>query len=199
MASLEGLGSIRALEIIDEDPRPTFVVQLETAGKDQDTTLHPIYCNAAMQLPPDLLNLAFGNHSSTEGSNFARWVLDPDPSEAAFLFHRLHWTYYTLRDRWKVLSGTSLSGCLATEVSPIEDLPSRRSNGVKLSVENGQSQDGAGRFRGSGYPAWTDVLPRTPHMELFRLTDWSATPLGPLHSWSSRLRHTTELLLCDSR
>ena len=42
---------------------------------------------------------------------------------------------------------------ISSEVVPIDDLPGRRSNGVKLSVEKGQSQDGAGRFRGTGYLA----------------------------------------------
>ena len=52
MASMEDLRSIRALELIDGDPRPTFIVQLETAVRDQAATLHPIYCNEAMHLHP---------------------------------------------------------------------------------------------------------------------------------------------------
>ena len=52
------------------------------------------------------------------------------------------------------MSGTSSSGFLVTEVLPIEDLRSTRSsNGVKLSVENGQSQDGVGLSAAQGIPS----------------------------------------------
>ena len=96
---MEDLCSIRALELIDGDPRPTFIVQLETVVRDQAATLHPIYCNEAMSLFPGLLSLACGHQQSTESLNSARWVLDPDSSEAAFLFYRPYWTSYTIRDR----------------------------------------------------------------------------------------------------
>ena len=199
MASMEDLRSIRALELIDGDPRPTFIVELETAVRDQAAILHPIYCNEAMQLSP----VSYSWHSAisslqrTCNLRAGSWTLTlqkPPPLLSSSLDFLHHQRPVESHERCFLLR------VLATEVLPIEDLRSTRSsNGVKLSVENGQSQDGAGRFSGTGYPIWTDVLPSSPQMEKFSLTYWSATPLGPLHSWSSRLRHTTDLLLCDSR
>ncbi|KAH6530217.1 hypothetical protein HBI81_097810 [Parastagonospora nodorum] len=46
---------------------------------------------------------------------------------------------------------------------------------------------------------WTEDLPKTEHVRFFRNTDWAATCLGPLKSWSPTLRVFTGFVLADSR
>jgi len=46
---------------------------------------------------------------------------------------------------------------------------------------------------------WTVDLPSTEHVSFFRATDWSASLLGPLESWSLALRLQTFTLFADSR
>ncbi|KAE9965699.1 hypothetical protein EG328_009480 [Venturia inaequalis] len=46
---------------------------------------------------------------------------------------------------------------------------------------------------------WTEVLPDTKHIRLFRSVDWARTRLGPLPSWDHTLRQSTYQVLADSR
>lgn len=211
MASHGVLQGLCATELIEEDTRPTFVLDLGTDLSHQPARLDPVYCNAAMRLSPDLLGLVHENRQPAGASkeddsdlNFLRWALNPQPSEAAVLFNSFIWTFQTLKDRWKVITGVPLEVLSAavpahpvTTRADMDLLPDKDpSNGVIKRDAN--PLDGAESQPPLRHATWTDLLPQTPHIELFRNTDWSATPLGPLESWSSRLQHTTSLLLCDS-
>jgi hypothetical protein len=46
---------------------------------------------------------------------------------------------------------------------------------------------------------WTAQLPQTDHIRFFRNTNWAATSLGPLETWSPSLRLFTGFVLADSR
>ncbi|ESZ95196.1 putative histidine kinase M3C8p [Sclerotinia borealis F-4128] len=46
---------------------------------------------------------------------------------------------------------------------------------------------------------WTLDIPETEHVQLFRATDWAATPLGPLESWGLALRLHTFTTFSDTR
>jgi hypothetical protein len=46
---------------------------------------------------------------------------------------------------------------------------------------------------------WTAKLPTTAHVEFFRSTNWAATPLGTLQTWSASLRRAVYMLLADCR
>ena len=46
---------------------------------------------------------------------------------------------------------------------------------------------------------WTAKLPVTDHVQFFRSTKWTATPLGALQTWSTSLRLAIYMLLADSR
>ncbi|KAF4633536.1 hypothetical protein G7Y89_g4572 [Cudoniella acicularis] len=47
-------------------------------------------------------------------------------------------------------------------------------------------------------PRWVSNLPTTSHIEFFKATDWSSTPLGPLESWGTALRLYTQTVLTNS-
>lgn len=42
---------------------------------------------------------------------------------------------------------------------------------------------------------WVDYLPETPHVNFFKRTKWSATPLGDFDAWPRSLRFYTYLLI----
>ena len=46
---------------------------------------------------------------------------------------------------------------------------------------------------------WTDSLPATDHVRLFKSTNWAASALGPLKDWNIALRIHTHTMLADSR
>lgn len=46
---------------------------------------------------------------------------------------------------------------------------------------------------------WTDILPSTEHLSVFRNANWAATPLGPLSRWNTILRVYTCHVFADSQ
>jgi hypothetical protein len=46
---------------------------------------------------------------------------------------------------------------------------------------------------------WTQDLPQSAHVDLFRATDWARNGLGPFDSWSDTLRLFTGFVMADSR
>ena len=62
-------------------------------------------------------------------------------------------------------------------------------------VSNGLSSP----FFTHGSSSWTDVLPKTEHVDLFRRTDYGQTTLGPMAEWGPALRFYTSMLFADSR
>jgi hypothetical protein len=46
---------------------------------------------------------------------------------------------------------------------------------------------------------WTQDLPQSPHVDLFRATDWARNGLGPFDTWSDTLRLFTGFVMADSR
>lgn len=46
---------------------------------------------------------------------------------------------------------------------------------------------------------WTDDLPDTDQVRFFKSTNWSASLLGPVHTWNTALRLHTHSVLADSR
>jgi PAS domain S-box-containing protein len=47
--------------------------------------------------------------------------------------------------------------------------------------------------------SWTDILPKSAHVDFFKQTDWASTPLGPLDTWGSQLRFVATMCFNDSR
>ena len=46
---------------------------------------------------------------------------------------------------------------------------------------------------------WTDDLPSSDHVNLFRGMDWTKTILGAPRQWSTELRFMTNMVFADSR
>lgn len=46
---------------------------------------------------------------------------------------------------------------------------------------------------------WTELLPRTSHVDFLKSRDWASTTLGPMSSWPVRLQLMTMKMLSDPR
>lgn len=46
---------------------------------------------------------------------------------------------------------------------------------------------------------WTDILPKTEHVDFFKSTNWVATPSGSLDTWSPEMRFATNMVFSDNR
>ncbi|KAK4543224.1 hypothetical protein LTR36_005774 [Oleoguttula mirabilis] len=54
-------------------------------------------------------------------------------------------------------------------------------------------------FFAQGSSSWTDILPKTEHVDLFRRADFAATSMGDISSWGPALRFYATMVFADSR
>lgn len=218
--ALQQLDAIGLVELLEHDGRPTFILDLE--ARVEDTKLEPVFCNASLRSSIGIQEVIFGTtqlqlecglHESRTYSEFKEWALNSighaisaDGSSLSFLYDGVAWTSFVLRGRWRLISGNHVQRIGSALTVPV-GLPSHledpsiavqsesfpRQN-IHKSVDAVQPQSGAAKP-----PAWTRLLPSSPHIQFFMSIDWSATGLGPLESWSNHLRQLTVLLMSDPR
>ncbi|KAL1599789.1 hypothetical protein SLS60_007594 [Paraconiothyrium brasiliense] len=121
--ALKELDAIGFREILDQDPRPTFVLDLDSDYLDYSaikTGIRPIFCNAALRLHDQLLDRVTGSSTEdvqTESAqtpylHFKHWVTrvsefddSRDVFPQTFLYQGMLWTGFTSRQRWRFVSG----------------------------------------------------------------------------------------------
>ncbi|KAK7750759.1 hypothetical protein SLS62_007311 [Diatrype stigma] len=117
VSSREQFSSLSITEILDQDPRPTFVIDLDP--DDSVTTnaksLSPIFCNSALRVHESLFDVVVGRdaaYSPAVYENFSTWATGPTKSGSSkdvvprsCQFFDLIWTGSTVRKRWRLISG----------------------------------------------------------------------------------------------
>jgi PAS domain S-box-containing protein len=133
--SLQELNSLDIRELLDQDSRPTLIIDLDPdehvpvgAGP-----LHPVFCNSALRLHERLFDDVVGKHLETSSSDqdrslyndFKIWatgVTTHDDSKdvfpLSFLYRDMLWTGSTVRRRWRLISGN----LLWSSTGPLQDL-----------------------------------------------------------------------------
>ena len=113
--AIEIFGQIGIVEFLEQDERPTFVIDLDdptTIGLGPNKVL---FANAALRLRPKLLNkITRRPHQASAGySEFKSWLTKSswdhhglDVSVPAFTFGSISWTYSTFRKRLRFVSST---------------------------------------------------------------------------------------------
>ena len=192
-SSIEALESLPSFEFLEKDPRPTFLFDLQGSLTNETHRLRPVFRNASLKYQADLTRLASGQIESSsrpDEQEFVQWALEQ--TEHTFLHKGFRWVSFTLRKRWRIISGTEDTKASSHAVIH-RNKPS--SSPDPEAVAQGH------RLTGIGGPhhAWTDTLSDSPHVDMFRRTNWSETALGPLESWPDLLRHMTQFLMADSR
>ena len=143
--SLNELDGIGLKEVLDQDSRPTFVLDLDSdyldiAAGNKDE-LDPIFCNAALRLHDRLLDTVTGaavdealeRLGSTTHQAFRSWAAgvskfddSKDVFPLTFIYCGILWTGSTVRKRWRMISGNqcyqvpSVSKRVVPSVTPIE-------------------------------------------------------------------------------
>jgi hypothetical protein len=123
------LDKLSLKEILDEDCRPTFIVDLEH-NRTTGHCIQPILVNASLKRRTQLLSEVAGetDHSasaeapsSTAAYNsFRNWAtavgehVSTEDAARSFRFDGFIWTKSTVRQRWRIISGNTL--CQTTEV-----------------------------------------------------------------------------------
>lgn len=123
MESLDQLDGIGIKEILDHDPRPTFVLDLDPDDLNTNhrhDRLDLFFCNEALRSYHVLLDLITGDYDEASDPDtererstaFRRWVTSItsfDDSKDVYpfthLYHNMLWTGSTIRKRWRLISG----------------------------------------------------------------------------------------------
>lgn len=122
-AALHELDSLSLKEILDEDSRPTFILDLDPDFIDETPAIRPVFCNAALNLHTRLLDSIVEapeecvnkDHVAATYDEFRIWATGisrfnnaKDIFPLTILYHGLLWTGSTIRQRWRIISGNAL-------------------------------------------------------------------------------------------
>lgn len=122
-AAMKELDSLSLKEILDEDSRPTFILDLDPDFVNDNTVIQPVFCNAALKLHNRLLDSileateeCIGNEPAAATYNeFLNWATgisrfnnSKDIFPLTLLYQGLLWTGSTIRQRWRIISGNAL-------------------------------------------------------------------------------------------
>lgn len=197
------LSAMSSTELLEHDPRPTFVIDLQRPF-DEEGRLRPVFRNTALKSEPRVGTSSLASSHvpiQRDEEEFQSWATRP--TNTTLIYHGLMWICYTVKKRWRVISGNNIQASSSAPVphTKMEDSGATTPLDHRTATEDGVEVDTSKvRKRVSEIKHdWTEVLPRIQHVQFFRDTNWSATPLGPLQSWSSLLRQMTRFLMSDSR
>lgn len=202
--------SITMVDVLEQDPRPAFVVDLTCDNASDPSPIDPVFFNIALKQANNLLDVVTGQRDpSTYGSSpspgysaFKEWVFNSlvdDRFRKPLDYDGMSWTSMTINQRWRMVNAIpapkrekvtvdSQDAYLGPKAVPVVDSAvssptSRgRSNGTEFEV---------------GLPNWgTDAPPDiSDHIRLLRGIDWSATTLGAISSWSPELVYTVNVMM----
>jgi PAS domain S-box-containing protein len=123
IAALQELDSLSLKEILDEDSRPTFVLDLDPDFIDDFLAIQPVFCNAALKLhsrlldsiveaPEECINkdpaAATYDEFRIWATGISRFNNSKDIFPLTILYQGLLWTGSTIRQRWRIISGNAL-------------------------------------------------------------------------------------------
>jgi len=188
-----GLHDVAMLELLEEDPRPTFILDTTGLTSGGSAPFTPVYSNPALVAIGNVLSSTsideeqFPNEAArgySGASDLQRWATASENPTFVYAGHT--WRQTTLASRWKIVFGSPLDIPTPKETT--------RSNGATLTKWPSKSK----------LPTfdWTDELPpiqMSPHVAWARSIDWSQTPLGPMSTWSSQLRSIANIVMQDPR
>ncbi|KAF6225924.1 hypothetical protein HO173_012696 [Letharia columbiana] len=209
------LADIGMIELLECDPRPTFILDLERTQDPSNECLHTVFSNASLQRLPRILNPVqvskdvpadddeLGTYSQFKdwATSLPTYVHTTDDLPPPFEYQSLLWTGSTLKKRWRIISSSAI-GFKDTSAGSFPSPPAgsqRKAHGMNTGSRGLPARKENGKLQAGMHPTWVDDLPISEHVQFFKSTDWSSTALGPLDTWSGCLRQMTRLLMSDSR
>ena len=201
-SAVDTLLDIGALEHLDEDERPSFVIDLSDPTARCEATLKIFHTNTSLESSKAILDLpetdAERALASEEFVRFKAWILrgpDSGPRTTTPNYHYggVRWAYVTLRQRFRFVFGDKAA---ALPSVPPDEIPRAPSTCHPSQV--GAGAHGSEPAGGSTGPA-ARVSPQVPtaklffewrripladdvpeHIRVVRSVDWVSSPLGPI-------------------
>ncbi|KAI1408198.1 hypothetical protein F5Y13DRAFT_111861 [Hypoxylon sp. FL1857] len=185
-----GISDVGIIELLDSDPRPTFVV-------DNTRNSGPIYANPALREHAVLHNRIVESSQSRHGP-FWTWITATRapgaPSGHTFVFENTCWTRSVVRNEWVVIGSNDI---LSSDATLQGSSSHKRVNSNSLLhevVSPVASTDGD-----HGWIPPEFMPDQESFVHIINTLDWAATPLGPLPRWPALLQQTFNQVLADSR
>ncbi|KAK4240869.1 hypothetical protein C8A03DRAFT_31037 [Achaetomium macrosporum] len=146
---LQGIGVV---ELLEQDERPTFIIDLNDPANFDDGPLHLVFANAALRTAPALLALLQTGPAESGGSDeffkFKAWAVSllhdqkgTNAAASSFKYSGFPWTCSTLQRRFRVIrlyQDTSFStptSPIQTAPAPAQSSPAERSDYFGLTSE----------------------------------------------------------------
>ncbi|KAL2259858.1 hypothetical protein VTK26DRAFT_6318 [Humicola hyalothermophila] len=165
-SALQLLQGIGILELLEQDERPTFIIDLNDQANFGPGPLHVIFANAALRTTPGLLaslqqpDAAEAENSSSELASFKAWAASlardmtgSNPSLPSVTYAGFPWTCSTLRRRFRVIRGYNMAASAPTSRSPPPQtlpLPDSRFKGFWTSREAETTRERSDYFGTAG-------------------------------------------------
>ncbi|MCJ1302114.1 hypothetical protein MMC08_004915 [Hypocenomyce scalaris] len=135
-SGLQFLGQVGIIELLEQDERPTFIIDLGNSTNFQPGPLQIVFANAALRGYPGFVDMLSGrNHQhspvyavTTTFPEFKAWSISfvknhrsLDVSLPSFLYAGVTWTSSTLRKRLRLISGnlSSIPTSISSNTHPI--------------------------------------------------------------------------------
>lgn len=213
-----GVASLGILEVLAQDPRPTFILDLRSM-KETKQSAPIVYRNPALHSRFALNELISGRaigHAGLDYIRFRDWALHQEErgnycsSRSRRAFADMSWTAYTVRSSYRIISGHLEDG-----VDPVPSVASQGGDNLPRDAGDLQHFDD---IRASGNQAdcsdstsftsaerhafgCTDLeVPEnrfSPFVQFFRSVDWSSTALGNINEWPMQLHQMCNFLMND--
>lgn len=111
---LQGIGVV---ELLEQDDRPTFLIDLDNSANASRAGLHILYYNASLRAAHDVLqSLSVDQEDATANTDFGRfksWMMRPlrspgssDLNHLTHVYGGITWSFSTLRKRFRFVSGS---------------------------------------------------------------------------------------------
>ncbi|OTB04014.1 hypothetical protein M426DRAFT_169652 [Hypoxylon sp. CI-4A] len=189
-----GISDVGIIELLDSDPRPTFVALTSPVQ-----TAQPIYANPTLRRDTVLHDRIVESFLSPCGP-FWEWIIhdripgSSSSSSNTYVFDNTCWTRSVVRDEWVVISRNDT--LLSEGISRGHPSHSRVNSNSLL---QDPSRPGASHDGDHGWIPPEFMPEQGSFVHLINAFDWAATPLGPLPQWPSLLHQTFNQVLADSR
>ncbi|WQF83252.1 Putative PAS domain, signal transduction response regulator, receiver domain, CheY-like superfamily [Colletotrichum destructivum] len=206
---------VGVVDLLESDPRPTFVVALQASLEDP-AHAEVVYSNPALARKPALSDVLV-SLSSRDHTRFRDWITaqDVNPSHSFQYSHHL-WTRNTVLSKWVVVSSNDFSissgplkktrldasrgretgsGILHPRISTVPSMSS-----PEFLEEDGSPNPRIVRAATEPPLVLPEFMPdQEPFLDMVDSIDWSATPLGPMDRWPSLLHQSYSQILCNSQ
>ncbi|RDW87629.1 hypothetical protein BP5796_03323 [Coleophoma crateriformis] len=142
------LGSIGIIELLEQDERPTFILDVaNTTNFNPGGPLQIVFANAALRAYDSILEMVTGRTElespgvavTSDFPEFKSWALSfvrdsesLDVCLPSFLYGGIHWSCSTLRKRLRLISGTPTTTAVGSSAGALSNSPvaSERARGA---------------------------------------------------------------------